>query len=193
MKSRWLNWGTLSVLALLLMLGVPGLAFAQGSGGDGNGFSSLVANNPQPILIYTVFGNTVADQTASTLVVYNNGLAVSSNNGVGSDGSSTGNSSGNFQFAQITSDQVTQLMRDLRRSGAFRMGGGRSGQSTGDTPLTTITVFQNPDSSNGVTVARTFSFFSADTSRGRVNDVITNFMNNNFNGGSGGTGGTGGQ
>ncbi|HEX3556871.1 MAG TPA: hypothetical protein VIA62_26910 [Thermoanaerobaculia bacterium] len=174
--------------------GIPALAFAQtgtgggtGNGGNNGGFSSTVLSNPQPVLIYTVFGSTLAgDNIISSLVVYNNGLSVWSGNG--NSGLGTGTS--NIQFSQGTSDQVFALIRDLRRAGAFRQGGRAGAQPSPDTPMTTITVFINPDSNSGTSVARTFSFFSADTGRGRVNDVITSFLNNNFNG-SGGTGGGG--
>jgi hypothetical protein len=193
MKSR-LNLGTLSVLALLLLLGVPGLALAQGNGGDdGSGFSSQVRSNPQPLLIYTVFGSTSdgsGNQTARTLVVYNNGLAISSGNGTNGDGSGDGNSS--FQSVQLGSDQVNQLVRDLRRAGAFRAGGRANQQDTGDAPMTTVTVFSKTDNS-GISVARTFSFFTADDARGRVNDVVNNFMGSNFDDNGGNNGGTGGQ
>jgi hypothetical protein len=147
-----------------------------------------VRSNPQPLLIWTVFGSTSdgsGSQTARTLVVYNNGLAISSGNGTNSDGSNS------FQSVQLGSDQVNGLVRDLRRAGAFRTGG-RATQDTGDAPMTTITVFSKTDNS-GISVARTFSFFTADDARGRVNDVVNNFMGSNFDDNGGNNGGTGGQ
>src|SRR5215217_4582796 len=95
-RSRSTKWG---ILVLALLICIPGLALAQTGGGGGNGGSgngggingrggnsTFRANNPMPVLIYTVWGlddssgggsgNGVgAGSAVSTLVIYDNGLA----------------------------------------------------------------------------------------------------------------------
>jgi hypothetical protein len=185
MKSRTSNWTSVTLVTFLLLLGIPGLAAAQSGN---NGFTQQQTNNPQPVLIYTVSGSTIAGTTLSTLVVYSNGLAVWADNGNGGNSGNGGNGSNSFQTSQLTRAQLDQFTRDLRQAGAFRMAGRNNQQQTPDTPLTTITVFSNTGN-NGVSIAHTFSFYSPDAGRGRVNDFVNNFLNNNFNGGTGGTGG----
>jgi hypothetical protein len=180
-RSRFLDW---SLLILALVLLVPGMALAQDDGGNqGNNRRQF---NPQPLLIYTVSGGTIAGETLQTLIVYDNGLAVWSNLEGGNGGDC------NVQTAQISTQDLNALMRDLRRAGANRgnLQAGPSEQEP-DVPLTTVTVFFNPGGvgSGGRTLAQTFSFFSPQGTRARINDIISNFLNNNFdNGGGGGTG-----
>jgi hypothetical protein len=180
-RSRVLNFG---ILALTLMLLLPGLALAQGSGN--NNRQQL---NPQPVLIYTVSGGTLAGETFETLIVYSNGMAIWTGSGTGSGG--TGGTSDGIQTVQLSQQEINTLMRDLRRGGAFRSGNQSNPGNGGDDslPMTTVTVFFNP-SGSGRSLAQTFSFFSNEGTRGRVNNVITSFINNNF-GGDDGSGGTG--
>lgn len=210
MNSRWMKLG---ILVLSLLVCVPGLALAQsggnggnGNGGNGSGFSTFTMNNPQPVLIYTVWGGTVAGDNASTLVVYNNGLAVwaqsdagSLTSGDSSSGTGTGN---NVQVIQITSSDINNLMTQLRQAGAFRQRANNGSAQSSDTPLTTVTVFTNPGGGNGnsrgnnTSLAQTFSFYettgngSTGLSRTRINDIFTTFFNNNFTGSDGGSGGS---
>jgi hypothetical protein len=199
MQSRTTKW---IILALALVLCIPGLALAQSGGngnGNGNGFSQFTMNNPQPVLIYTVWGGTVAGDAASTLVVYSNGLAVWSQ----SDASGTGNNgcTGNsVQTVQLTNSDINDLTQQLRRAGAFRQTANNGSASSEDEALTTITVFSNPGRGrNATSLATTFSFFgdgsgsgNGSASRGQINSIFTNFLNNNFgDGGSGGGSGSG--
>jgi hypothetical protein len=193
-RSRVLNFG---ILALTLMLLLPGLALAQGNGnGNGNGNNNNRQFNPQPVLIYTVSGGTLAGETFESLIVYSNGMAIwtGSGNGGGSGtgGGGTGNTSDGIQTIQLSQQDVNTLVRDLRRGGAFRAGNQNNTGNGGDDslPMTTVTVFFNP-SGSGRSLAQTFSFFASEGNRGRVNNVITNFINNNFGGDDGsGSGGT---
>jgi hypothetical protein len=183
-RSRVLNFG---ILALTLMLLLPGLALAQGSGN--NNRQQL---NPQPVLIYTVSGGTLAGETFESLIVYSNGMAIwtGSGNG-GTGGGGTGGTSDGIQTIQLSQQEINTLMRDLRRAGAFRSSLQNSNNGNGgddSLPMTTVTVFFNPTSS-GRSLAQTFSFFATEGNRGRVNNVITNFINNGF-GGDGSGGGT---
>jgi hypothetical protein len=179
-RSRFFNWGLL-VLAFMLLL--PGLALAQG--GDGN--NNRRQFNPQPVLIYTVSGGTIAGETLQTLIIYDNGLAIWSNLDGGTGGTA------DIQTTQLTTQQVNTLLRDLRRAGAMRanLQGNNVDEQPADVPLTTITVFFNPGGvgSPGRTLAQTFSFFTPEGTRARINDVISNFLNDNFGGGGTGTGG----
>ncbi|HKV13322.1 MAG TPA: hypothetical protein VJ725_34595 [Thermoanaerobaculia bacterium] len=180
-RSRILNWG---IFAFALLLLLPGLALAQGNGNGNNNRQQL---NPQPVLIYTVSGGTLAGQTFETLIVYSNGMAIWTSSGEGTGG--TGGTSDGIQTVQLSQRQINALLRDLRRTGAFRGNQINTGNGGDDTlPMVTITVFFNPTGS-GRSLAQTFSFFDTSGSRGRVNNVITNFINNNFGDGSGsGTG-----
>jgi hypothetical protein len=185
-RSRFFNWGLL-VLAFMLLL--PGLGLAQGGGDDGNGNggnNNRRQFNPQPVLIYTVSGGTLAGETLQTLIVYDNGLAVWSTLEGGNGGDCQ------VQTAQISQQQINTLLRDLRRAGAMR-GNLQAGpnQQEPDVPLTTVTVFFNPGGA-GRSLAQTFSFFSPQGTRARINDVLTNFLNQNF-GDGGGNGGGGDQ
>jgi hypothetical protein len=210
MNSRWMKLG---VLVLSLLVCIPGLALAQSGGngngnGNGGGFSTFTMNNPQPVLIYTVWGGTVAGDNASTLVVYNNGLAIWSQSDAGSltsGGSGSGTGTGNnVQVIQITNSDITNLMTQLRQAGAFRQRANNGNAQSSDTPLTTITVFTQPGGGNGnsrgnvTSLAQTFSFYettgtgNTGVSRSRINDLFTGFLNNNFNGSGGsGSGGSG--
>jgi hypothetical protein len=174
-RSRVFNW---SILILALGLLVPGMALAQG-GDDGSGNRRQF--NPQPVLIYTVSGGTIAGETLQTLIVYDNGLAVWSTLEGGAGGTC------DIQTAQISQQEINTLLRDLRRAGALRgnLQAG-PGQQEPDVPLTTITVFFNPGGagSPGRTLAQTFSFFAPEGTRARINDVISNFLNDNFDDGS---------
>src|SRR5947199_5317792 len=98
-SSRWMK---LVVLVLSLLVIIPTMALAQSGGGTGgsgggtgggtgggNGVGSVNgrsvnatfrANNPMPVLIYTVWGlgggTSVSDTSdVSTLVIYDNGIA----------------------------------------------------------------------------------------------------------------------
>jgi hypothetical protein len=184
-RSRILNWG---IFALALLLLSPALALAQGNGNGNNNRQQL---NPQPVLIYTVTGGTLAGQgeTFETLIVYSNGMAIWTGSGAGggtdSGGGGTGGTSDGIQTIQLSQQQINTLLRDLRRSGAFRGNTINTGNDGDDSlPMTTITVFFNPTGS-GRSLAQTFSFFGAQGNRGRANNVITNFINNNFGDGSG--------
>lgn len=168
-RSHVFNW---SLLLLALVLVVPGMALAQD---DGSGNRRQF--NPQPVLIYTVSGGTIAGETLETLIVYDNGLAVWSNLEGGTGGDC------DVQTAQLSQQQINMLLRDLRRAGALR-GNLQAGPSEAepDVPLTTITIFFNPGGP-GRSLAQTFSFFSPVGTRARINDVISNFLNDNFDSG----------
>ena len=90
-SSRWMK---LVVLVLSFLVIIPTMALAQsaaGSGGGGNGnggggvngrggTTAFRANNPMPVLIYTVWGlgggtSVTATSDVSTLVIYDNGIA----------------------------------------------------------------------------------------------------------------------
>jgi hypothetical protein len=193
-SSRWMK---LVVLVLSLLVIIPTMALAQTGGGSGGsgGISNFTLNNPQPVLIYTVWGGTVAGTNASTLVVYDNGLAIWAQSDAGSlsSGSSgIGTGSGNnVQVIQITSTQINDLRTQLRRAGAFRQHANNSSPTSLDTPLTTITVFSNPGNGrNTASLAQTFSFYEGQGTRANINNIFTDFFNNNFNGsGSGSTSG----
>lgn len=183
-RSRILNWG---ILALALLLLTPALALAQDGGG--NNQNNRRQLNPQPVLIYTVTGGTLAGQgeTFETLIVYSNGMAIwaGSGTGGGGTGGGTGGTSDGIQTIQLSQQQINTLLRDLRRTGAFRGNQVNTGNGGDDSlPMTTITVFFNPTGS-GRSLAQTFSFFATEGNRGRANNVITNFINNNFGDGSG--------
>lgn len=179
--SHWTKWG---ILALALLLCIPALALAQ-SGGRGN----FTQNNPQPVLIYTVWGGTLAGDTARTLVVYDNGLSVwsqSDADGTGNNGV-TGNS---VQAVQISASDINQLRQQLRQAGAFRQRANNGDAPSEDAALITITVFNKSGNRNGTALAQTFSFWEDDdnATRLRINDVFTSFLNTNFGGDSGGSG-----
>jgi hypothetical protein len=195
MNSRWMKLG---ILVLSLLVCIPGLALAQSGGsggGSGSGFSTFTMNNPQPVLIYTVWGGTVAGDNASTLVVYNNGLAIWAQSDAGSlsSGGSLGSGTGNnVQVIQITNAQINDLVGQLRKAGAFRQRANNNSATSSDTPLTTVTVFTQPGGGNSrgnaTSLAQTFSFYETSGNRARINDVFTSFFNTNFNGSGGGSG-----
>lgn len=164
-RTRILTQG-IFVFALLLLL--PGLVLAQGGGNNNRQF------NPQPVLIYTVSSGTLEGETFETLIVYSNGTAIWTGSGTGG----TGGTSDGVETVKLSQQEVNTLLRDLRRAGAFRAGN-QAGDNTDDLPLTTVTVFFNP-SGSGRSLAQTFSFFAPAGSRARVNNVITNFINENF-------------
>lgn len=160
---------TRSVLILALVLLVPALALAQGG--------TRRDLNPQPVLIYTVSGGTIAGETLETLIIYDNGLAILSNLEGGAGGDC------DVQTAQVTQQEINMLLLNLRRAGALRQNlqVGPS-EPVPDVPLTTVTIFFNPGGvgSPGRTLAQTFSFFAPVGTRARINDVISNFLNDNF-------------
>jgi hypothetical protein len=171
----------LGIFALALLLLLPGLALAQDDGGGNQ--NNRRQFNPQPVLIYTVSGGTLAGETLETLIVYSNGMAIWTSSGDDSGG--TGGTSDGIQTIQLSQQQINTLLRDLRRAGAFRGNQINTGNGGDDSlPMTTVTVFFNP-SGSGRSLAQTFSFFSSEGNRGRVNNVITNFINTNFGDDSG--------
>jgi hypothetical protein len=98
------------------------------------------------------------------------------------------------ETALLSQTDFSTLIRDLRRAGAFRLGGGPRNLTEGSR-LVTVTVFTDIGDRQ-TSVARTFSFFENDTStangfQGRVSTVINNLMGGTFEsgGGSGGSGG----
>jgi len=204
-SSRWMK---LVVLVLSLLVIIPTMALAQaggGSGGSGNGGGSVNgrsgnatfrANNPMPVLIYTVWGlggttSVSASSDVSTLVVYDNGLATWSQSNA--DGSNTSGCNGNcLDTIQLSPDQINQLVLDLRRAGAFRVSSNNQSATSSDTTLSTITIFRYIHGSTSV--AQTFSFYDSQA-QGRlpgILSVFSNFFSTNFgssningNGGSG--------
>jgi hypothetical protein len=216
----------LVVLVLSLLICIPGLALAQagggsgggtGGGGNGGGLGSVNgrsvnatfrANNPMPVLIYTVWGfgsaglngggsTTGVDNNSnvSTLVIYDNGLATWSQSNA--DGSNTSGCSGNcLDTIQISPDQVNQLILDLRRAGAFRRASNNQSPTSGQNTLSTVTVFRYIQGSTSI--AQTFSFYgtlgqAATGPFGNVESIFGNFFSTNFgsssiNGGGSGSG-----
>jgi hypothetical protein len=200
-QSRLSNLG----IALVLGLVLPGLAFAQG---NGNGNNNRNFFKPQPVLIYTTWdantlqngsgsgsgsgGGTGTSDNIQTLVVYNNGLVVSTggNTNDGSGGSSTtnGTTNGNINTALVTQAQVGELFRLLKRGGALKMGGGPQRASSNGSLLHTVTIIIDAGNQQDG-IAKTFSFFDSDTGNGaRVSGIINNFMNQSFGTDNGGTG-----
>ncbi len=207
-SSRWMKLVTL-VLSLWV---VPSLALAQaggaaGTGGNGNGNGGGVngrggsaafrANNPVPVLIYTVWGlnggsGVSASSDVSTLVLYDNGLATWSQSNA--DGTNTSGCRGNcLDTVQLTAAQVNQLVQQLRQAGAFRQNSNNGNASSSDTSLTTITLFSHVQGSTSV--AQTFSFNSTVGSQGRlpaIQNVFSSFFSTNFGSSSiNGSGGSG--
>lgn len=199
MKSR------LSILGLALFLALPALAFAQDkAGGNGNGGTNIWFA-PRPVLIYTLSDATTASNgngnngsngtsnlPVAALIVYNNGFVLSMGdfNATGSGGSGSGNNT--VQSAWISTSQVGDLYRLLRRAGGLKISGApRAGSSNGSLLRTVTIITDTGDSQHGL--ATTFSTFDTTGSSGRIFDAINNFMNTTFNGGSGGSGGTGGS
>jgi hypothetical protein len=212
-SSRWMK---LVVLFLSLLICVSGLALAQtGNGGNGGGSvngrggnATFRANNPMPVLIYTVWGlgasgsgdtssGVTSSSDVSTLVVYDNGLATWTQSNA--DGSNTSGCSGNcLDTIQISTSQINQLVAQLRQAGAFRQNSNNQSATSSDTNLTTITIFRYVQGSTSV--AQTFSFYDSQSS-GRlpgIQNVFSNFFSNNFgsssingNGGSGSGSGSG--
>ena len=224
-RSRWMK---LVVLVLSLSVCIPGLALAQsggsggGTGGSGSvngrgGNSTFRANNPMPVLIYTVWGlgsgsgsgsggsgsggsGLTSSSDVSTLVIYDNGLATWSQSNA--DGSNSSGCSGNcLDTVQISTSQVNQIARQVRNTGAFRQASNNGNVSSSGTSLTTVTIFNYVQGSTST--AQTFSFY--DGSQGRaagIQNAFSNFFSSNFgsssiNGsggsGSGGSGSGGGQ
>lgn len=212
-SSRWMKWG---ILVLALVLCLPTLALAQGGtgGGDGSinnrrGSASFRANNPVPVLIYTVWSldggsggaGLNAESPVSTLVIYDNGLATwnrSDATGTGSSGC-TGNC---VDTVQISNSDVNGFIQGLRQAGAFRRNSNNGNAQEGDTAMVTVTVFNPVQGTGTVSVARTITFYTGEggaTTQGSaqfsgVQNSFTNFFNNNFGGndsGSGSGGGTG--
>lgn len=206
----------LVVLVLSLLVCLPALALAQSGGNGGNGGSGSVngrgvnatfrANNPMPVLIYTVWGldsgsgsggaGITSSSDVSTLVVYDNGLATWSQSNA--DGSNTSGCSGNcLDTVQISTSDVNQLLQQLRGSRAFRRASNNDGGSSSSTSLSTVTIFQYVQGSTSV--ARTFSFYNDSTSAQALGlqNAFSSFFSTNFgsssingNGGSGsGSGG----
>ena len=214
-RSRSTKWG---ILVLALLICIPGLALAQTGGGGGNGGSgngggingrggnsTFRANNPMPVLIYTVWGldsgsgsggaGITSSSDVSTLVVYDNGLATWSQSNA--DGSNTSGCSGNcLDTVQISTSDLNQLVQQLRSSRAFNRASNNGGSSS-STSLSTVTIFNYVQGSTSV--ARTFSFYNDSTSAQALGlqNAFSSFFSTNFgsssingNGGSGsGSGG----
>jgi hypothetical protein len=216
----------LVVLVLSLLVCLPALALAQsgGNGGNGgNGGSGSVngrggnatfrANNPMPVLIYTVWGlgsgdgsgsgsgsggaGVTSGSDVSTLVVYDNGLATWSQSNA--DGSNTSGCSGNcLDTVQISTSDVNQLVQQLRGSRGFNRASNNNNGTSSSTSLSTVTIFNYVQGSTSV--ARTFSFYNDSTSAQAlgIQNAFSGFFSSNFgsssingNGGSG-SGGSGG-
>jgi hypothetical protein len=216
-SSRWMK---LVVLVLSLLVIIPTMALAQsggGSGGSGNGNGGSVngrggnttfrANNPMPVLIYTVWGfgsagngngsstGVDANSNVSTLVIYDNGLATWSQSNA--DGSNSSGCSGNCNdTVQVSPSQINQLIGQLRSAGAFRRSSNNQSATSGQNTLSTVTVFRYVQGSTSI--AQTFSFYGtlgqqATGAFGNVEGVFGNFFSNNFgsssvNGGGSGSG-----
>lgn len=194
-SSRWMK---LVVLVLSLLVIIPTMALAQaaaGSGGGGNGnggggvngrggTAAFRANNPMPVLIYTVWGlgggtSVTATSDVSTLVIYDNGMATWSQSNA--NGTNTSGCKGNcLDTVLLSTSQVNQLMAQLRAAGAFRVHSNNPNATSSDTTLSTITVFRYVQGSTSV--AQTFSFYDSQaTGRlGGILNVFTNFFSTNF-------------
>lgn len=220
-RSRWMKWG---ILVLALLICIPGLALAQsgggtggsggGTGGSGNGggggsvngrggSSTFRANNPMPVLIYTVWSlgsssgsggsgsGVTSSSDVSTLVLYDNGLATW--NQSNADGSNTSGCTGNcVDTLQISTSQVNQFLQQLRHAGAFRQESNNGAASSSATSLSTITVFS--DINGSTSTARTFSFYTAQGRTAGIQNLFSQFFNSNFgssniNGNGSGSGG----
>jgi hypothetical protein len=170
----------LGILAIALLVLVPGLALAQNNG-NGNARNTGLA--PMPVLIITAGGdNAVSGGTGGTLdgafssvIVYNNGMVLSFSN---DDGSGTNTGTGcNVQAFSISQDRLNQLVRDLRRAGAFRTGSNANPNDNNQAgSLITVTVLRDAGNSTN-SVANTFSFFTASGSSLRVLNVLNGFFN----------------
>jgi DNA-binding transcriptional regulator YdaS (Cro superfamily) len=215
-SSRWMKLVGM-VLSLLI---VPTLALAQtgggtgGGSGNGNGGSvngrggnaTFRANNPMPVLIYTIWGfgsagngsgsstGVDANSNVSTLVIYDNGLATWSQSNA--DGSNSSGCSGNCNDTiQVSSSQINQLINQLRQAGAFRRASNNQSATSGQNTLSTVTVFRYVQGSTSV--AQTFSFYgtlgqAATGPFGNVEGIFGNFFSNNFGSSSvNGSGGSG--
>jgi hypothetical protein len=206
-SSRWMKW---VVLVLSLLVIIPTMAFAQaggGSGGGGNGnggggvngrggSATFRANNPMPVLIYTVWGlgggtSVSATSDVSTLVIYDNGIATWSQSNA--DGTNASGCSGNcLDTIQLSTSQINQLMAQLRAAGAFRLISNNPSPTSSDTTLSTITIFRSTQGSTSV--AQTFSFYDS-RAQGRlaaIQNVFGNFFSTNFGSSSiNGSGGSG--
>jgi hypothetical protein len=197
-RSRLSKLGVVLVLALAL----PGLALAQGV----NGNSNRNFFRPQPVLIYTTWdantlqsggsGNgTGTGDNLQTLVVYNNGLVVSTGGNTadgsgtgGANGNGGGTTNGNISTTLVTQAQVGELFRLLKRGGALRMGGGPQRASSDGGLLHTVTIIIDAGNQQDG-IAKTFSFFDSDTGNGgRISGIINNFMDQSFGTGNGGNG-----
>lgn len=205
-SSRWMKWG---ILVLAFVLCVPTLALAQGGSGGGGtinnrgGNASFRANNPVPVLIYTIWGlgdgsggaDLNADSPVSTLVIYDNGLATwnrSDATGTGSSGC-TGNC---VDTVQLSSSDVNDFIRSLRQAGAFRRNSNNGNAQEGDTAMVTVTFFNPVQGTGSVSVARTITFYTGEngaTTQGSsqftgIQNSFTNFFNTNFGGNDSGSG-----
>jgi hypothetical protein len=197
-RSR-LNHLGIFILALLVL--VPGLALAQG---NGNGNANNRSVRPMPVLIITAGGDNAAnggssgsggalDGAFSSVIVYSNGLVLSTSNDDGS-GTNTGTDC-NVQAMSISQDRLNQLLRDLRRAGGLRAGSSANQDGSNQAgSLITVTVFRDAGNSTN-SVANTFSFFEASGSSSRVLGVLNTFFDelgiNQFGGGGDDNGGTG--
>jgi hypothetical protein len=223
-SSRWMK---LVVLVLSLLVIIPTMALAQAGGGSGGGTggsgggtggnggagsvngrsgnATFRANNPMPVLIYTVWGfgtagnggsttGVDANSNVSTLVIYDNGLATWSQSNA--DGSNASGCSGNcMDTIQISTSDINQLIAQLRSAGAFRRPSNNQSATSGQNTLSTVTVFRYVQGSTSV--AQTFSFYGtlgqqATGPFGNVEGIFGNFFSNNFGSSSiNGSGGSG--
>lgn len=185
------------IFAIALLLLAPALVLAQNNGSANARNAGLT---PMPLLIITAGADNALNGDGSggalngsfsSVIVYNNGLVLSTSNDDGS-GTNTG-SDCNVQAMSISQDRVNQLVRDLRRAGGLRSGSNANqGGNNQAGSLVTVTVFRDAGNSTN-SVANTFSFFEAAGSSQRVLNVLNTFFDelgiNQFGGGGDDNGG----
>jgi hypothetical protein len=166
----------LGILAIALLLLVPGLVLAQN---NGNGNARNTGLTPMPVLIITAGADQAVggtggnlDGSFSTVIVYSNGLVMWASN---DDGTNTGTDC-NIQATSISQDRLNQLLRDLRRSGSFRAGSNvnQNGNNQAGS-LVTVTVLRDAGNSSN-SIANTFSFFEASGTSLRVLNILNGFF-----------------
>src|SRR4051812_29474469 len=187
----------------------------NGNGGNGRGINgrrgnaTFLANNPLPVLVYTVWGldsnatsgNAVTSGSrVSTLVVYDSGMASwTQTNAIGAN--SSGCSGQCTDTVRISASDLNNLMNQISASGMFRgnstVGLNNGSAASGDTTLSTVTVFKFLQ--GNLQLARTASFYGQATGRlAALQNALsglmsTNFGSSNINGGDGGDGSGGGS